>query len=273
MYNVIVPEVCDMKITVLGSGSKGNATHIDTGETRLLIDAGFSYRQLKRRSAIKGIDIDAVDAVLVTHEHRDHVYGLDMLLRRTRATLYATAPTRTCLQRQCTTLNDPMRFIDIRPGVASLVGDATVWSREVSHDAVNTVGFVIEAKGRRLVYLTDIGFLPSADYVHYENADMYVFEANYDAALLFSSDRPYHLKRRIDSVKGHMSNHDSAYHMSRLVGEKTKCVVLAHPSEECNTPRHALKTYEDVFTAYGLRIEDYRVVVALQHDPIGPIDV
>ncbi len=256
-----------MNIVVLASGSKGNATYIETPTTRVLIDAGISHRQIVHRMRERGLETARLDAVLITHEHGDHIRGLATVLKQTGATLYSAEATWQHLVQ--TTLSDmaevPTVFIE--SDHTFMLGDLSITPLDVSHDAACTLGFIIEHAGRKLVYLTDVGFLPTSDYPKIAGADAYVFEANYDVSLLFSSERPYYLKRRIDSVRGHMSNADSAYHLSKLVSDQTRTIVLVHPSEECNTVHHALGTLHEVFASYDIPLSTRDVVVATQHEP------
>lgn len=256
-----------MKITVLASGSKGNATYIETAQTKLLIDAGISFRQLKLKLLQNGISLTTLDAILISHEHTDHTKGLVNTIKNTKATLYTTEKTYHHLLNKTTyDLKDAL-FSPIIADQTIIINDLTIEALRVSHDAVDTLGFILYNGTKKLVHMTDIGYLPVEDYPKIENAETYVFESNYDVSLLFSSNRPYYLKRRIDSIKGHLSNADSAYHLSQIIGEKTKRIILAHPSEECNTEYHALETLKDVFMSYDIDINQYDIVVAKQHQP------
>ncbi len=256
-----------MKIIVLASGSKGNATYIKTPKTSLLIDAGISYRQIKLRMQDHQLDPTTLDAVLLTHEHSDHVKGLSSLLKFTSAKLYTPLETFTHLYEKPTMELSYTQFERIEPHQGFWLNDIHVTPIPVSHDAMQAVGYILEHENKKLVYMTDVGYLPETDYPSIKNADMYIFEANYDVALLFSSARPYYLKKRIDSVKGHLSNADSAYHLTRLIGDNTKTIVLAHPSEQCNTEHHILETFKQVFTSYDIHLERFDIVVAKQHQP------
>jgi phosphoribosyl 1,2-cyclic phosphodiesterase len=142
-----------------------------------------------------------------------------------------------------------------------------VYPLSISHDASDAVGYVIYHKDKKLVYITDIGYLPQKDYELLSNADMYVFESNYDVTLLFTSNRPFYLKQRIDSVKGHLSNTDSAYNLAQLVGPNTRHIILAHPSRECNTKELALETINEVFAEYGIDQSNMTIEVATQDIP------
>ena len=155
----------------------------------------------------------------------------------------------------------------ITPCEKQVINGCEILPFSISHDAADAVGYVIYAEGKKIVYITDTGYLPIKDFELLEKADAYIFESNYDVTMLFTSDRPFYLKQRIDSVKGHLSNNDSAYNMVKLVGENTKQIVLAHPSRECNTATAAIDTYNEVFNDYGLKISDYNLVVATQDIP------
>ncbi len=262
-----------MKVCVLASGSKGNATLIQSGETLLLIDAGISFRRLKGLMEANGFDPARLDAVFLSHEHSDHTKGLETLSKRVLLKLYT--PLKTYQHITEKTTMDITRFMHypVEPDVPISLNDLTVMPIALSHDSNDSVGFVIQGESKTIVHVTDVGFLPETDYPKLHNADLYVFESNYDVSLLFSSDRPYYLKRRIDSVRGHLSNTDSAYHMTHLIGDKTKTIILAHPSLECNSEHHVLKTYREIFDGYGLSLDRYHVIVAKQHEPTEVVEL
>ena len=167
----------------------------------------------------------------------------------------------------------PSKLKFITPYESFHINEVEILPISVSHDSSDAVGYIIKHNEEKLVYITDIGYLPNRDHELLRNADMYIFESNYDITLLFTSNRPFYLKQRIDSVKGHMSNNDSAYNLAQLVGDKTKQIVLAHRSKECNTNEIALETYKEVFKEYGLNIEDYNIVVAHQDIPSTTFEI
>jgi phosphoribosyl 1,2-cyclic phosphodiesterase len=260
-----------MEIIVLASGSKGNATYIETDYTKVIIDAGISYKQMKERLASFKKDIQLVDAILLTHEHSDHTKGLPTLIKHTSAPLYTVEETFNHLYEKTTYELPYTCFKKIEPSSKFYLNDLTIEVIPVSHDAVSTVGFKLTDSLHSLVYMTDVGYLPKEDYPKLKNADAYIFESNYDVSLLFSSARPYYLKKRIDSVKGHLSNADSSYHLSQLIGDKTKVIVLAHPSLECNTERHAYDTLIEVLKAYEFNLDRFKIEIAKQFEPLNPI--
>lgn len=260
-----------MEIIVLASGSRGNATYIETSHTKLLIDAGISYKQMKDKLSQFNKDITTIDAILLTHEHSDHTKGLPTLIKYTNAPLYTVEETFLHLYEK-TTYDLPYTcFKKINAHQKFLINDITIEAIPVSHDAVSTVGFKLINDSKTLVYMTDVGYLPKEDYPKIKNADGYIFESNYDVSLLFSSSRPYYLKKRIDSVKGHLSNADASYHLSQLIGDKTKAIILAHPSLECNTENHAKETLEEVLKAYEFSLDAFSIYIAKQFEPLNPI--
>lgn len=263
----------NMEITVLASGSKGNATLVQTEGLTLLIDAGISYLQLQKRLMFHQINITKIDAVLITHEHGDHIKGLDVLLRKEKSQVFLTEHTMNSTPDKLQDTIKASRFQLVKPNEKFMIGGLEIMPFSVSHDSSDAVGYVLYNKGKKFVYCTDIGYLPDRDFDILRGANAYVFEANYDVTLLFTSARPFYLKQRIDSVKGHMSNTDSAYNMVSLVGVNTKYIILAHPSEECNTAELALETYRDVFNEYDKNIDDYIVLVASQEEGAKTIKI
>ncbi len=251
-----------MEVIVLASGSKGNATIIKTHTTTLLIDAGISYRQLKLRLNTQGFDLSALDGVLLTHEHSDHTKGLTQVIKHTKAPLYTTAKT---YQKVKTLLPEMHDLSPIEPDVPFMFQDLIITPLSTSHDAVDSLGFIIQEADKRLVYMTDTGYIDEHLFDKIADAEGYVLESNYDVKMLFDSTRPHYLKKRIDSVKGHLSNADCAYYLTRLIGTRTKHIILAHPSQECNTEQLALATLEEVFEAYEIALNHYEIVVAKQH--------
>ncbi len=256
-----------MKLCVLASGSKGNVTYFESGKTKILIDCGLSFKQLQLRLSNKELSIKDLNGILITHEHTDHVQGIDVLLKRIDTTCYLTEDTYNSLHSKVKQNVKEKQMSFISPYSSFFIDDVEILPISISHDAEDAVGYVIYAEGKKLVYITDIGYLPVKDVEILSNADIYVFESNYDITMLFTSQRPFYLKQRIDSVKGHMSNNDSAYNMTKLIGSKTTQIVLAHPSRECNLPEIAINTYDEVFKEYGLKISDYNLVVATQDVP------
>ncbi len=262
-----------MKITVLASGSGGNTTYLESENTKILIDCGISFRQITNRLSQRELTIDNLEGILITHEHSDHIKGLDVTLRKIDTKCYLTEETYEGMYYKAKDNLHPSKLSFIKPYELFNINNIEILPISISHDASDAVGYIIYAEDKKIVYITDIGYLPKRDHEVLKNADMYIFESNYDITLLFTSRRPFYLKQRIDSVKGHMSNNDSAYNMAQLVGDKTKNIILAHRSKECNTNEKAIETYTEVFNDYGLNIDDYNIIVAHQDIPTNIFDL
>ncbi len=262
-----------MIINVLASGSGGNATLLEIGSKRLLIDAGLSYRQIISRLASLGKSLPTLDYVFLTHEHSDHVTGLLTIQSRLKPLIYMTEGTFKNLPLRMTDNLDKARVVLINYREPLLLDGFSVSAFLAYHDALEPCGFRFTEAGRSLVYLTDTGYFPHRSYDLIRNADAYMLESNHEPELLLESDRPWLLKKRILDDQGHLSNEDSAHLLTSVLGEQTGTIVLAHLSEECNTKEAALKTYAKVFHNQGLRLSDYRVYCADQDVPLEAIEI
>jgi len=256
-----------MKVCILGSGSKGNTSYFEIGNAKFLIDCGLSHRQITNRLKQRDLSLDELDGILITHEHSDHIAGLNVTLPKIDGKLYVTEETHESFYHKYNSNIPISKVFYITPHEEFMVKDVRIFPLSVSHDASDAVGYVIYYNDQKIVYITDIGYLPQKDYELLSNANMYIFESNYDVHLLFTSNRPFYLKQRIDSVKGHMSNADTAYNLAQLVGNKTKHIILSHPSRECNTKELALDTITEVFDEYGIDQSQFTIEVASQDVP------
>lgn len=228
-----------MRVDVLCSGSKGNSCLVTSGEARLLIDCGSTKRYLTQALAEVGVSVNDISAVLITHSHSDHVSQLKLV---------SDLPVYSCCS-----LKEKTRQVKILPGDRFLVGPFRISVIGLSHDAPGgCVGYVIEDGTSKLVYVTDTGFVPNAAKELLADADAYVFESNHDVAMLMGTSRPMYLKQRILSDSGHLNNLDSAHCLSQIVTGRTKHVILAHLSEEANTPELALEAFHEGFARRGL---------------------
>jgi phosphoribosyl 1,2-cyclic phosphodiesterase len=243
-----------IRFLILGSGSKGNATLVYDEDTLFQIDMGVPFKRVV--SGLKAIErnLSDVTGVLITHEHIDHVGTL--------GTLPSFIPTYAPLG----TLAHPSRLV--MPEEPFPLGSFYITPIALSHDAANTVGFIITHQNEKLVYVTDTGFIPEPALPYMKNGTYYIIESNHDLKMLMHSQRPLSLKLRIKGDLGHLSNRDSADYLSGLVSSETKGIYLAHLSEECNTPELALKTYEEVFREHGLNPDDYSIRCAKQWESL-----
>lgn len=226
-----------MKVWVLGSGSRGNATVIDNGSTRVLVDAGFSARELKRRLAVVALAPESIEAVIVTHEHTDHACGAARAARRWRWTVHAT---------RGTTAGAP-ELIDagVRTfcaGDTLTFGTMTVRTISTSHDATDPIAVVATdvASGARAAVVLDLGRMTTPLRDAIRDSEILVLESNHDEQLLAHGPYPISVQRRIASGVGHLSNREAGAVARACAHSGMQHLVLAHLSEQCNTPDHAL---------------------------------
>ena len=208
------------------SGSKGNCTLIETQQTRLIIDCGSTKSYLTQSLHTWGVHLNTVDALLITHSHGDHIAQLKM---------FDSIP----LCYSPVALERRSSWITPMPYVPFWIKDIQVTPIVLSHDSGLTYGYVFEHNHEKLVYVTDTGYLKERDFEYIRNADYYLFESNHDVDMLMNTTRPYPTKARILSDNGHLSNQDSSAILAAVIGPQTKEIVLAHLSEEANTPELA----------------------------------
>ena len=231
-----------LSFSSLGSGSKGNAFLVYDGETLLLIDMGRPKEVLTDYLKKKGLSIGDISAILVTHTHIDHVGTLPLVAGRGRG----GKPPVYMGNRSYKGVHFPL--VPFQP---LTFGSMKAIPLPTSHDSPDSCGFRIEGGGRVLVYMTDTGYVPIEDYERMEEADYLVLESNHDPVMLSGSSRPLSLKKRIRGDKGHLSNDECASLVRNILSERTKEVLLAHLSEECNTPEIALECTRRVLEEKG----------------------
>ena len=258
-----------MRVAVLGSGSSGNATFVRAGNTRVLIDAGFSGRDLTRRLGALGVDPESIDAIVVTHEHGDHTRGMGVFARRHGTPLHMTRATR---QACAKLLRGEEKVVEYRPGRPFTVGDVRVEPFLTVHDAADPVGVALvdDCTGMRLGVATDLG-RPTAQIRHALSlCDLLILEANHDEVMLHTSSYPASVRRRIASSHGHLSNQAAARFVLDLMHPRLAGVVLAHLSAECNRPELAKRVVGEALEKVGW---SGHLEVALQDRPTTLMDV
>ena len=242
-----------MFFDVINSGSKGNATLVFTSEATILIDVGIAISTIEEELAKFNKSISDIDAVLITHNHTDHIKNIKGFSPKK---IYALARTVPGSLSNVVDLNVPFVIKDIK-----------VTAFPTSHDAINPCGYMLENNDARLVYMTDTGVYLSSNTSLIKNPDYLIIESNHDIQMLLHTNRPMEVIQRIMSDYGHLCNEDSAFATLEIIGDKTKEIILAHLSEEANTPETALSAYKKVFDFAGKRIERYNVRCANQHIP------
>lgn len=242
-----------LSVTFLGSGSRGNAAIIRCGETRVLLDCGFSARETARRIEAAGEVAGQVAALLVTHEHRDHVTGVPVFARRHRVPVFATPATASAAGLR----TEPgVEVFDVRPAEEFSVGVLSVRAFCTSHDAAAPVGYVFSAPdGTRLGIATDLGAMTTEVAEAIADCELIGIECNHDEHLLASGPYPAFLKRRIASARGHLSNSAAARALEALAHDRLRAVVALHVSMQNNTPEFVTDTLCERATQLGLACE------------------
>lgn len=224
----------DVKLYVLSSGSKGNMTYLKTDHCRLFLDAGISYSKMKKKMEEHNENIFDVDTLLLTHEHGDHTQGLKMLLKQQSIKhLYMTQGTYDAFSLDIQSLF-PEHTVIIKADQMFHINGFEIMPFMVSHDANEPVGFVIHVEGKKIVLATDTGYVDESYHTLLTDADLYIVEANHHPTKLMHSARPFMLKKRILSERGHLSNEDACWLMNTWIKTKTSIWVVAHMSEDCN---------------------------------------
>ncbi len=260
-----------MRLAVLGSGSGGNSLIVESGGRRLLVDAGFSCRQIERRLASLGDDAGRLGALLLTHEHQDHCRGVDVLARRYSLPIYATRGTLDGCSIGAEAMALARAIVSGRPFEVPEAPGFLVEAFGVPHDAREPVGFVIEdAAGCRAGLAADMGSRSQLAWGRLRDLDCLVIESNHDLQMLRTGPYPWHLKQRVASRHGHLSNCQAAAGVAELLDDRLRSVVLYHLSRTNNLPALAAQAM-----AAGLEREgsSARVVLSWQHEPTPWLDV
>ena len=237
-----------MKLSLLASGSKGNAVYLESGDTRLLIDAGLSAVEIMRR--LREIDVDphTLNAVLISHDHNDHTRGAGTLARKLKIPLLASYRTRQAAEavlKKCDT-------VEFESGYAFEYRDIMIDPFPITHDAIDPVGFVIESREGKLGFATDFGIVTRLITEKLKACRMLVIEANHDEDMLMNGPYPWHLKQRIKSRHGHISNNESMQLLQELLHEKLEGVFLAHLSETNNDPQLPKNAAEQLLSGQNI---------------------
>ncbi len=226
-----------LHLAVLGSGSSGNSALVCHEDTRILVDAGLSARQLCVRLGELGVDPDSLSAIVLTHEHGDHTRGLEVFCRKRRLPVYATLHTCAVVREGCSAA---VAWRQFEAGGSFRVGGVEIQSFSVPHDAVDPVGFLFDCGRSRLGVLSDVGHVTRMILDRLRGVDTLFAEANYDETLLMNdTKRPWATKQRISNRHGHLSNEQTAELVAAVAGPNLHRVVLGHLSSDCNTPEIA----------------------------------
>jgi phosphoribosyl 1,2-cyclic phosphodiesterase len=252
-----------MLFSVLASGSSGNACYIETRNSRILVDAGLSCRELMKRFETLGKKDVHLDALVITHEHTDHIKGAGPIARRFGVPVYVNEST---MNKVRAGVGEVSRYISFETGHALKINDATVETFTKCHDATDPVGLVISSKGSRLGLITDVGRSTRLLEDRLKGCRAVIIEFNHDEYMLDNGPYPLSLKRRIKGHEGHLSNNDAGELLKIISHKGLRHVILAHISEKNNLPEIALRHARDVMNECGL--EDVEILVSRQDEPV-----
>ena len=228
-----------LQFSVLASGSSGNCTYIESNQQKILVDAGLSGKRIE--ALMKQIDrrLDDIDAIFVTHEHKDHIHGVGVLSRKYNLPIYANQKTWSKMDTMIGQIHEDNRRI-FNPDQMLSFGDIDILSYEVSHDAIQPQFYAFQKADKQFVMLTDTGYVSDKLRSDLRNASAYLIESNHEIEMLRYGKYPWSLKQRILGDKGHLSNEDGALAMIDLIGQKTKSIYLGHLSRDNNTKELAM---------------------------------
>ncbi len=236
----------------LASGSKGNCIYVGTDKTKILIDAGISGRAAKMRLAEINVDLADIDAILITHEHTDHILGLRLLALKLGIPVFANADTAKGIVHY---LGDCPRFKIFTTGDTFEFGELEIHPFSIQHDTLDPVAFVIRTGSLKLGFCADLGFVSTLVKKQLEGCDYLYIEANHDPEMVRASPRPMVYKQRVLSRSGHLSNGECGQLLQDISHSSLKHVHLAHLSQECNTHEKALQTVQEHIKAAGFAIQ------------------
>ncbi|WNR44556.1 MBL fold metallo-hydrolase [Paenibacillus roseipurpureus] len=265
-----------IRFTVLSSGSTGNATVVDNGDVKLLIDVGFSAKKMELLMKERELAASSIDGILVTHEHSDHIKGLGAFARKYDVPIYANEKTWVELDRQIGAIAEGNKRVMETGGVQEF-GTMKVESFGISHDAAEPVGYVFYEEEQKLSVVTDLGYMSEKVKEKIADSDAYVLETNHDVDMLRVGHYPWSIKRRILGDKGHLSNEAAGDALCDIMTNKTKSVYMAHLSRDHNLMDLARLTVNNIVQerapeAKGLRLMDTYFDRSTKWDVLSPSD-
>ncbi len=249
-----------MLVQILASGSEGNSVFIQTKNKKVLIDAGMNYKYIKERLEEIDVDPSEIDMILITHTHSDHTSALKVFLNKNHPELYVDEEMLNEIDYVKEYDNLVLEFKDYK------FDDTLIEMFHTSHDAPASRGYIIYDGEESFVYITDTGYINQRLFKKLYNKNKYVFEANHDVELLMHGRYPQWLKTRILSDKGHLSNGQTGFYLSKIIGPDTKKIALAHLSKENNDPDIALRDVKATLKENDVKFNNF--VIAKQRERV-----
>jgi phosphoribosyl 1,2-cyclic phosphodiesterase len=264
-----------VSLTVLSSGSKGNSSVVVSTQTRLLVDCGLSCRELCRRMMMNGMAPESIDAILITHEHSDHVGGLYVMAKKFNLPVYISAPTHAAWRRyykdSAGNKVSAERVEFFEPGRGFIVGDIEVMPFTIPHDAADPVGFTFKTEGIKVGIATDLGYMPASVKDHIKGCDALMIESNHDLEMLRQGPYPWSVKQRVLSRVGHLSNTALADFFTNDYDGGAAFLILAHLSEQNNHPEIARKVAESALGDRNSLFQMSQVMLATQTEVLQTV--
>ena len=236
----------------LASGSKGNCIYLGTDHTKILIDAGLSAKAIKNKLEQINVDISDIDAILITHEHTDHIQGLKVLAYRLGIPVLANTETAKGIVEH---FHDCPKFKIFSTGETFEFGDLEIHPFSIQHDTLDPVAFIIRTGFLKLGFCTDLGFVTSLVSNQLRDCDYLYIEANHQPSMVHASARPMVYKQRVLGRTGHLSNESCGHLLAQVAHAGLKHVHLAHLSSECNSPEVALQVIKGILEQMGISLE------------------
>lgn len=257
-----------MRFSVLASGSGGNACYVETAHSRILIDAGLSCRELIRRLELIEVNPETLDALIITHEHVDHVKGAGPLARLLDIPVYINSPT---LRKATRILGNISRPVAIHTGQTMTINDLVAETFAKCHDAVDPMGLILSSDGVRLGLVTDLGRSTRLVEDRLRNCHILVIEFNHDQRMLENGPYSWDLKKRIKGPEGHLSNRQAGDLLKAVAHEDLRMVILAHLSQINNQTQKAFQEAKEALEMPGLN--NTRILVSHQDYPVSVVEL
>ena len=255
-----------MKVCVLSSGSKGNSTLVITDKVKILIDLGTTTSYVEAALNNLNVDVKEISHILITHSHVDHIKGLKVFIKRYNPVILVTEDMKNVLEKELG--NFRYEYYEDKKAI---IGDLTVNVIKTSHDAEESIGFVLTNNNSSMVYITDTGYINQKYFKILSNNNLYVLESNHDIKMLMDGPYPYYLKQRVQGDKGHLSNKQASDYLCKFIGDNTRKIVFAHISEHNNSYEKVIETFNEELSKNDMKFDD--VLIAKQYEATEVIEV
>lgn len=255
-----------MKVCVLSSGSKGNSTLVITDEVKILIDLGTTTSYVEAALNNLNVDVKEISHILITHSHVDHIKGLKVFIKRYNPVILVTEDMKNVLEKELG--NFRYEYYEDKKAI---IGDLTVNVIKTSHDAEESIGFVLINNNSSMVYITDTGYINQKYFKILSNNNLYVLESNHDIKMLMDGPYPYYLQQRVRGDKGHLSNKQASDYLCKFIGDNTRKIVFAHISEHNNSYEKVIETFNEELSKNDMKFDD--VLIAKQNEATEVIEV